>query len=117
MTYKALPIYKTPTAEKKIIKIVKWSAQKWRRKTAIDYLKRLNKTIDLVASGMLPTQKNNDFSSRFSFCQAEQHYMFFEIRHDKLIIATLFHTAMHIKERIRDEQLGLQQEIFEIRQK
>lgn len=115
MTAKALPIYKTPTAERKIIEIAKWSATKWGRKTALEYLKRLNKTISLVAEGILPTQKNEKFSRRFSFCQAEQHYIFFEILHDKIIIATLFHTATHIKERIKDEQSGLQQEIVEMK--
>jgi len=50
-------------------------------------------------------------SDRFTFCLAQQHYIFFEIQQDKLIIATLFHTAMAIKERITEEQSGLGQEI------
>lgn len=111
---KPLPIYKTPTAEKKIIEIAKWSATKWGRKTARDYLNNIDRIINLVASGLLPTKKNSEFSERFTYCLAEQHYLFFEIHEDKLIIATLFHTAMHIKERINDEQLVLQQEIRRI---
>ncbi|MDQ7073550.1 MAG: hypothetical protein Q9N32_09050 [Gammaproteobacteria bacterium] len=60
---------------------------------------------------LLPTQKNSEFSERFTFCLAQQHYIFFEIHKDKLIIATLFHTAIHIKERIREEQSEVAQEI------
>lgn len=114
MKNKPLPIVKTPTAERKIIEIAKWSARKWGRKVARDYLDRIEKIINLVASGLLPTKKNSEFSERFTYCLAQQHYIFFEIHKDKLIIATLFHTAMHIKERISEEQLGLGQEIMRI---
>ena len=111
MQNKPLPIFKTPTAERKVIEIAKWSARKWGRKIARDYLSNIDKIIHLVASGLLPTQKNNEFSERFTYCVAEQHYVFFEIQKDKLIIATLFHTAMNIKERISEEQLEVGQEI------
>jgi len=114
MPSKPLPIVKTPTAERKIIEIAKWSARKWGRKVARDYLNNIDRIINLVASGLLPTQKSSEFSDRFTFCLAEQHYIFFEIHKDKLIIATLFHTAMHIKERVSEEQLGLSQEIKKI---
>jgi len=111
MPSKPLRIYKTPTAERKIIEIAKWSATKWGRKKARDYLDNIERIINLVASGLLPTKKNSEFSDRFTYCLAEQHYIFFEIHEDKLIIATLFHSAMHIKERIRDESLSVRQEI------
>jgi len=107
----SLPVYKTHIAEQKIIEIAQWSAKKWGRNTARDYLNNIERIINLVASGLLPTQKHSEFSDRFTFCLAQQHYIFFEIREDKLIIATLFHTAMAIKERISEEQLRLGQEI------
>jgi len=112
MLDKPLPIYKTRTAEQKIIEIAKWSAKKWGRDTARDYLNNIERIINLVAAGLLPTQSNSEFSDRFTFCITKQHYIFFEIRDDKLIIATLFHTAMAIKERISEEQLRLEQEII-----
>lgn len=115
MKNKPLPIFKTPTAERKIIEVAKWSARKWGRKIARDYLNNIDKIINLVASGVLPTQKNDEFSKRFTYCLAEQHYVFFEIHKNKLIIATLFHTAMNIKERIREEQLEVGQEISKIK--
>jgi len=115
MLGKPLPTYKTPTAEKKIIEIAKWSASKWGKKIARDYLNNIDKVINLVALELLPTQKDSEFSDRFTFCLVEQHYIFFEIHKDKLIIATLFHTAMNIKERVIDEQLALRQEIVSIR--
>jgi len=115
MPDKARPIYKTPTAERKIIEIAKWSATKWGRKVARDYLSNIERIINLAASGLLPTQKNSEFSDRFTFCLAEQHYIFFEVHHDKLIIATLFHTATSVKERINDERLVLRQEIMRIK--
>ncbi|NQY26420.1 MAG: type II toxin-antitoxin system RelE/ParE family toxin [Piscirickettsiaceae bacterium] len=111
MPSKPLSIVKTPIAERKIIEIAKWSARKWGRKTARDYLDNIERIINLVASGLLPPQKNSEFSERFTYYLAEQHYIFFEIHKDKLIIATLFHTAMSIKERISEERLELQQEI------
>jgi len=111
MTSKPLQIYKTPTAERKLIEIAKWSARKWGKKVARDYLNNIDEVIHLVASELLPTHKNSEFSERFTFCLAEQHYIFFEIRKDKLVIATLFHSAMYIKERISEERLGLGQEI------
>jgi plasmid stabilization system protein ParE len=114
MANKSLPIYKTPTAEKKIIEIAKWSVKKWGKKTARDYLSNIERIINLVASSLLPTQKNSEFSDKFTFCLAQQHYIFFEMREDKLIIATLFHTAMAIKDRVSEEQLGLGQEIKRI---
>jgi len=117
MPSKSLPIYKTPTAERKIIEIAKWSAAKWGRKIARDYLDNIERIIKLVASGLLPTKKNSEFSERFTYCLAQQHYIFFEFHKDKLIIATLFYTAMHIKERISEEQLGLGQEIMRISNK
>ena len=112
---KPLPIYKTPTAERKLIEIAKWSATKWGRKIARDYLGNIERVINLVASGLLPTQKNSEFSNRFTFCLAEQHYLFFEVKKDRLILATLFHTAMHIKERITEEKLRLSHEIMGIK--
>jgi len=115
MPSEPLPIYKTPTAERKIIEIAKWSAKKWGRKIASDYLNKIEKIISLVASGLLPTQNNSEFSDRFTFCLAQQHYIFFEIHKDKLIIATVFHTAMNIKERISDERLRLGKEIKRIK--
>jgi len=111
MQNKSLPIFKTPTAERKIIEIAKWSARKWGRTIARDYLNNIEKVIHLVASGLLPTKKNDEFSKRFTYCLAEQHYVFFETHKNKLIIATLFHTAMNIKERISEEQLDVRQEI------
>ena len=114
---KPLLIYKTPTAEKKLIEIAKWSARKWGKRRARDYLNNIDRIISLVASGLLPTQKNSEFSERFTYCLAEQHYIFFEIYKDRLIIATLFHTAMHIKEQISEEQLELDQDIMRISHK
>ena len=107
---KPLLIYKTPTAERKIIEILKWSARKWGKKTAVEYIAHIEKIITLVASGELPYQNNLEFSTRFSYCMSKSHYIFFEIQEDKLIIATIFHTSMHIKERMSEEMSYLNHE-------
>ena len=109
-----LPVYKTPIAERKIIEIAQWSVKKWGKKTAREYLANLEKIINLVASGELPCQKNPEFSTRFSYCLAKQHYIFFEFQDDKLIVVTIYHTAMHIKERMYEEKLLIQHEIKNI---
>lgn len=117
MQKKALPIYKTAVAEKKLIEIAKWSAKKWGQKVALHYLEQFNKAINLVALGLLPTKKNKELSTRFSYCLVGQHYIFFEIQQDKLIIATLFHTAMHVKERFKEERMELSQELIRFKKR
>ena len=109
-----LSIYITPTAEKKLIEIIRWSVKKWGKKTAIKYINNIDKTIKLVASGELPCQTNNEFSQRFAYVNCQSHYIFFEFKEDKLIVVTIFHTAMHIKERLNEEQLSLRHEISNV---
>jgi len=55
MPNKPLLVYKTPTAEQKIIEIAKWSARKWGREIARNYLNNIDRIINLVALGLLPT--------------------------------------------------------------
>jgi plasmid stabilization system protein ParE len=109
-----LPIYKTPTAERKLIDIAKWSVKKWGKKVAREYMANLEKTINLVASGELPCQENPEFSTRYSYRLSKRHYIFFEFCDDKIIVATIFHTAMHIKERLQDESLSIRHEIGDL---
>ena len=111
MAKKTLPVYKTPTAERKIIEIIKWSAKKWGKKTARDYVAHIEKVINSVASGNLPCQKNPEFSSRFSYRTAGRHYVFFEHKNDKLIVVTIFHASMQIKDRLREENHFVSREI------
>ncbi len=75
-----LPVYKTLIAERKIIEIAQWSVRKWGKKTAREYMANLEKIINLVASGELPCQKNPEFSTRFSYCLARQHYIFLSFK-------------------------------------
>jgi len=109
-----LYIYKTPTAERKLIDIIKWSVKKWGKKTTSEYMERINKTINLVASGELPCNKNIEFSQRFSYVTCQSHYIFFEFKQDKLIVATLFYTAMHIRQRLNEEHFYLRHEIINV---
>lgn len=111
---KCLIVYKTPTAERNIIEIIKWSAGKWGKKTAPEYINHIEEIINLAASGKLPCQKNNEFSTRFSCCVSKSHYIFFDFQDDKLIVATIFHTAMHVKERLSEEISYLHHEIRNI---
>lgn len=114
MTKITRPIYKTPTAERKLIGIAKWSVKKWGKKTARKYMANLDKTINSVAEGRMPCQENSEFSTRYSYCLSKRHYIFFEFQDDKIIVATIFHTAMHIKERLQDENLSIRREIDHI---
>lgn len=106
-----LSIYKTPTAERKLIDIIKWSVNKWGKKTAMEYINNIDNTINLVASELLPCNYNKDFSQRFCYVTCQSHYIFFEFKKDKLIVVTFFHTAMHVRERLNEEQLDLGHEI------
>jgi len=108
-----LKVYKTPTAERKLIEIIKWSLRKWGKETTVKYMDKINHTVNLVASGELPCMNNTEFSERFSYITCQSHYIFFEFKENKLIVVTLFHTAMHIKERINEETFNLKHEIKE----
>ena len=100
---KPLDIYKTPTAERKIKEIIKFSAQKWGKETAKKYAFEIERAIKSVAEGKIKTKINKEFSSRFSYYISKRHYIFFEIKKDKLIVVTLFHTVMDIKNRLTEE--------------
>lgn len=108
------PIFNTPTTEKKIIEIVQYSAKKWGEKTAREYSAQIEKVIESVAAGKTRTKKRSEFSTRFSYCTARRHYIFFEFQENKLIVATIFHTAMHVKERMRVEMPTIEREIDKI---
>jgi plasmid stabilization system protein ParE len=103
MPRKSLFIYKTPTAERKIKAIIKWSTKEWNKKTAIKYSMSIEKVIKSVAEGRISTKINPEFSTRFSYYTAKRHYIFFEIQQDKLIVVTIFHTSMNVKKRISEE--------------
>lgn len=61
------------------------------------YALELEKSIISVAEGKVKTKINKEFSSRFSYCRAKKHYIFFEIMENKLIVIALFHVAMDVK--------------------
>jgi plasmid stabilization system protein ParE len=112
---KKVPLtYNTPTTDRKIVEIVKWTALKWDKQTARKYSAMLKQTIKSVAEGITPTRINREFSTRFSYCTAKRHYIFFEHQKDKLIVATIFHTAMSVKDRMAEEMPVIGREINEI---
>lgn len=102
MPKKALVIYKTATAERKLKEIIKYSAQKWGKKAAKEYAVQLEKLINSVARGEVKTKTNREFSIKFSYYRVKQHYIFFEIREDKLIVVAIFHVAMNIKKHLKN---------------
>ena len=97
MQNKPLQIFKTPTAEKKIKEIIIFSAQKWGKESAKKYALELEKSIISVAEGKIKTKINKKFSTRFCYCRAKKHYIFFEKLENKLIVVALFHVAMDVK--------------------
>ena len=103
MSNKSLHIYTTPTAERKIKEIFRFSVKKWGKEIAKEYAFELEKIIKSIASGDLETRINKEFSTRFSYYRAKKHYIFFEVQDDKLIVVTIFHVAMDIKNRLTDE--------------
>ena len=103
MQNKPLQIFKTPTAEKKIKEIIIFSARKWGKESAKKYALELEKSIISVAEGKIKTKINKKFSTRFCYCRAKKHYIFFEILEDKLIVVALFHVAMDVKNLFDDK--------------
>lgn len=110
-----LKVWKTPTAHAKIKNIYAYTRKKWGRSQAHKYISMLEKTIKRVASGKVPIRKNPEFSTRFTYCIAKRHYIFFEHQKDKLIVVTIFHTAMSIKDQIAEEMLVIDHEINKIK--
>ena len=100
MPKSVLNVFKTRTAERKLIEIIKWSVRKWGKETTIKYMDKINHSINLVASGELPCMNNAEFSLRFPYIICQSHYVFLEFKEDKLLVVTLFHTAMHIRARL-----------------
>jgi plasmid stabilization system protein ParE len=106
-----LKVWKTPAAHAKLKEIYTYSCKKWGKKTAQNYMTALDKTIESVAAGTKHTKINPSFNTRFSYCVYKRHYLFFEYRGDKLIIATIFHTMQSIEDRMVEEIPVIQQEI------
>ena len=104
-------IFVTPTAERRLKGIIRFSAHKWGEEIARNYALSIQSKIDAVASGELKTKINPDFSDRFSYCLAKRHYIFFELKEEKLIVVTLFHTAMSVKKRMEEESFLLREEV------
>lgn len=109
-----LAVWKTPTTRAKLKEIYVYSRRKWGKGQAKKYLAMLDITIESVAAGKTRSKKRSEFSTRFSYCTARRHYIFFEFQENKLIVATIFHTAMHVKERMRVEMPTIEREIDKI---
>ncbi len=115
MSTDRLKVWKTPTARAKLKKIYAYTRKKWDRDQARKYISMLEETIERVAVGEVSIRKNPEFSTRFSCCIAKRHYIFFEHQKDKLIVATIFHTAMSVKDRMAKEMPVISREINEIK--
>ena len=101
----------TPTARLKIKEVYVYTRMQWGQEQAQKYLTMLDNTIQDVAAGIRPTKKSTKFSTRFTFCTAGKHHIFFEQKGDKLTVATIFHTARQVKDHMVEETPDIQREI------
>lgn len=108
---KQLTVWKTLIAQTKFKEIYIYTRKKWGVKQARAYLAMLDQTIQDVAKGIKPTKINPEYSTRFSYCSARRHYIFFEYQKDKLVVATVFHSAQEVKERMAEEIRFIRREI------
>jgi len=106
-----IKIWTTPTARAKIRQIYNYSCDRWNEETAKKYLAGLEEVIKSVAKGRTATKINREFSTRFSYCTAKRHYIFFEHQKDKLIVASIFHTSMDVQDRMTEEMTAIDREI------
>ena len=106
-----LKVWQTPTARRKLKEIYRYSCKKWGREVAKEYLADMAQAIKKAATEAGGKKKNAEFSTRFSYSLARRHYIFFEVREDKLVVATIFHTAMQVKERLVEESAVIDREI------
>ncbi len=113
MISKKYEVLITPTAKAKLKEIYSYSYEKWGEEVAKNYLLAIEETILRVASGKKTTRINPNFSSRFSYCICKSHYIFFQFLENKLVVATIFHTQMSIRERMAEEVGVIRHEIEE----
>lgn len=113
MNSKKLEIWITPTAKTKLKDIYNYSRNKWGRAAAQKYMLSLETTILKVASNEKPIQINPNFGTRFSYCTCKSHYIFFQVKKDKLIVASIFHSQMSVKERLAEEMPKIGREVRE----
>lgn len=114
MNSEKLTVWKTPTARLKLIEIYLFTRSRWGQDQAKKYLMLLEQIIQDIAVGTKSTKMNAKFSTRFSYYTVKKHHLFFEYRDDKLILATVFHTARQVKDRMEEELPKIQREIKKI---
>ena len=114
MNSNKLTVWKTPTATLKLKEIYSFTRSRWGQDQAKRYLMMLEQTIQDIAIGTKSTSINAKFSTRFSYYTVKKYHLFFEYRDDKLILATVFHTARQVKDRMDEELPKIQREIEKI---
>ena len=60
-------------------------------------------------------KRNPQYSTRFTYSPASRYLVFFEVIKDTLFVATVFHGAINIKEKLDEEMMIIQREIDEIK--
>lgn len=111
MTTKKPDLWKTPTARTKLKEIYAYSYKEWGKTAAKKYMSTLEETMQSVVNGTKHTRINPNFSTRFSYCTSQRHHIFFEYKDNKLIVATIFHSAMSVKERMAKKIPAIKREI------
>ncbi len=111
---KPLSVLRTLTARAKLKEIYRYSLDKWGEKVARKYMADIEAEIKRAARRRGGAKKNQEFSARFTYSRVRRHYIFFDVKQDSLIIATIFHAGMHIKERMHEEMRSIEKEINKI---
>jgi len=109
-----LKVFHTPTARSKLKEIYAYSCKQWGEKTANKYMADIEKVISQAAVEHGGKKRNPEFSTRFTYSLSNRHYVFFEVKGDILIIASLFHVSMNISQRLMTEIPDIQVEINKI---
>ncbi len=112
---KSLKVRHTFIASARLEDIYEYSCDHWGETVAEKYLMDIESVIQQAAIDHGGLKRNPQYSTRFTYSPARRHLVFFDVKKDTLFVATVFHGAMNIKEKLAGEMTIIQCGIDEIK--
>ncbi len=110
---KQLKVRRTLTASVKLEELYDYSCEQWGTAVGRKYLQDIETVIQQAAIDRGGLKRNPRYSTRFTYSPARRHLIFFDAKQDTLFVASVFHGAMDIKNRLAEEMADIQREIGE----
>ena len=108
-----LKVRRTLSASAKLEELYDYSCEHWGTAVGRKYLQDIETAIQQAAIDRGGLKRNPQFSTRFTYAPVRRHLVFFDVKQNTLFVATVFHGAMDIKNRLAEEMGDIQREIGE----